>query len=54
MKKDSTLEKLTPREAGWGAIEVAAVLWAVGVMGYFYYAKGYLDLIGQIWRLFFG
>jgi hypothetical protein len=29
-------------------------LWFVGIMGYFYYTRGYLDLLQQIWRSFFG
>ena len=43
------------REAvGRIAAEVVVALWAVGLMGYYYYAKGYADLLRQIWRSFFG
>ena len=35
-------------------MEIAATLWAIGLMGYFYYARGYLELLGQIWSLYFG
>ena len=48
------LEESTQRAKGWAALEIAITLWAVGLMGYFYYTKGYVDLLGQIWRLFFG
>ena len=45
-----------PTSAGLGqtALEVAAVLWAVVVMLYFYFSRGYVELLGQIGRLFFG
>ena len=46
-------EESTPDGLGWTALEVVITLWAVGLMGYYYYVKGYPDLLAQIWRLFF-
>jgi hypothetical protein len=45
-----------PMSTGFGqtAIEVAAIVWAVVVILYFYYSRGYVELIGQIGRQFFG
>jgi hypothetical protein len=54
MKKESAQEDLTPRGAVWGALEVVAALWAIGLMGYFYYSKEYLVIVRQIWGMFFG
>ena len=35
-------------------IEVVLAIWAVVLMGYFYYDKGYVDLMGQLLELAFG
>ncbi len=43
-----------PKGVIYTAVEVAVSIWAVGLMGYYYYAKGYWGLLGQIWRLLFG
>ncbi len=45
-----------PTSKGWVqmGLEIAAVLWAIALMVYFYYSKGYVELIRQIGGLIFG
>ena len=54
MRKEMELEESTRASAGRAALEIAATLWAIGLMGYFYHIWGYLDLLAKIWRLHFG
>ncbi len=51
---DTQDNKRAGDESGPSALEAVVTAWAVGLMGYYYYAKGYPDLLGQIWRSFFG
>tara|TARA_B100000029_G_C16817906_1_gene682968 strand:+ start:74 stop:256 length:183 start_codon:yes stop_codon:yes gene_type:complete len=35
-------------------LEPIVTVWAIGVMAFYYYDKGYPELLVQIWRSFFG
>jgi len=52
--KDDHLDKTTQCEKKWSIWEGIASLWAMGVMGYYYYSEGHVERVVQIWRLFFG
>ncbi|MBT5329981.1 MAG: hypothetical protein HOL51_28090 [Gemmatimonadetes bacterium] len=51
---EDQLEDSTQRAPGRAILEAVLSLWFVGLMGYFYYTRGYWDLLQQIWRSFFG
>jgi hypothetical protein len=54
MGKDDRLESPPQCESKWSVWEGIASLWAMGVMGYYYYSEGHVERVVQIWRLFFG
>ena len=49
-------EETTNRGPGTGSavLEPIVTVWAIGVMAFYYYDKGYPELLVQIWRSFFG
>ena len=53
-ESEDELEDSTERVVGGGVLEAVLSLWFVGLVGYFYYARGYLGLLLQIWRSLFG
>jgi hypothetical protein len=53
-ESEDELEDSTERVVGRGVLEAVLSLWFVGLVGYFYYARGYLGLLQQIWRSLFG
>jgi hypothetical protein len=53
-EREDQLEDSTERAVGGVVLEVVLSLWFVGLVGYFYHARGYLELLQQIWRSFFG
>ena len=48
------LEKTMNRGPVRAILEPIITVWVIGVMAYYYYDKGYLELLAQIWRSFFG
>ena len=53
-ESEDELEDSTERVVGRGVLEAVLSLWFVGLVGYFYYTRGYLGLLQQIWRSLFG
>ena len=53
-ESEDELEDSTERVVGRSVLEAVLSLWFVGLVGYFYYARGYLGLLQQIWRSLFG
>ena len=52
VKKDP--EETMSRGLGRVILEPIVTVWVIGVMAYYYYDKGYPELLVQIWRSFFG
>ena len=53
-EREDQLEDSTEQAVGGAVLEAILSLWFLGLVGYFYYARGYLELLQQIWRSFFG
>ncbi len=51
---DWELEDGEPLGVKTRVLEVAAFLWAVGIMGYYYYSEGHVERVAQIWSLIVG
>ena len=47
-------EEKMKRGPGRAVLEPIVTVWAIGIMAYYYYDKGYPELLVQIWRSFFG
>ena len=47
-------EEMINRGPGRLILESIVTVWAIGVMAFYYYDKGYPELLVQIWRSFFG
>ena len=47
-------EETMNRGPGQAILELIVTVWVIGVMAYYYYDKGYPELLVQIWRSFFG
>ena len=53
-ESEDQLKDSTEQAVGGTVLEAVLSLWFVGIVGYFYYARGYLELLLQIWRSLFG
>jgi len=53
-ESEDQLKDSTEQAVGGTVLEAVLSLWFVGIVGYFYYARGYLGLLQQIWRSLFG
>lgn len=54
VEKVDRLDNSTQCERKWSIWEAIVGLWAMGIMGYYYYSEGHVERVVQIWRLFFG